>query len=194
MNRTCHKQDCDEPLGENDYAFCNFHRQEINAEMKEKEDERILARSKDPFYFQDLTIFSKAIEIVQPREEEFEDMDDDDNMYWVVGILYTLLFDIYYKKEQTKLYGLMSDMNIKGDESRTQLLVELIRAIKEKCYQSMGTVEEIKDRLHAYQCCVNFLTRWIEEQKLIDKNLLTKELDLVNDVTKKLVETIVTKL
>lgn len=191
---TCFLKDCGEPLGEGDYAFCTFHRDELNAKIKRKEDQLIDYRIKDTCYMQYLTIFLKCSEGINVREDEENYYDNTEEMYWVKELLYKLLFEQYYKQKKCKKCIYLSDMNIVGDESRTQLLVELIKTLKIKCCGSMNSIDEMKDLLHFYQCSVIFLTTWVQEQKIIEKNLLVRELDLVDDLTKQMIENIVKKL
>jgi hypothetical protein len=132
---------------------------------------------KDPHYIEDLDAFLKCSKCIQPREDEEDEFDSFEEMYWVVAKLHRILFKSYYKD------------NI----SITQLIVNLIKETKNNAYGQFA-LWEFRDTLHEYKCYKEFLSLWIKEQQIIEKNMLTQELELVNDVTKRMVENVVTQL
>lgn len=192
--RICHIKDCQEELTDDQYGFCSSHRKEMEDNAHAYMNMLADYRTKDPFYFQDLKIFSICCECIQPREDEIEDFEEYEEMYWVENLLYRLLFEQYYLDQNIRTAQYISSMNFTPGSSRTVLIMELIKEIKKRMYSHFDTKIEMKDAIHVYECCTQFLKEWIKEQDIIDKNLLTHELPLVSDLTEKMVNNIVTKL
>jgi hypothetical protein len=188
----CHKKGCDKPFGKDDHWFCTDHRNAQKAKLKAKEDKLIDYQLNDPLYMQDREVYLKCIDCIPPLPMEEDDHDSFEELNCLSEILFTLLFEVYYtSKIKNTLY--LSAMKFNPGTSRTQLIIDLVKHLKTQSVGKSRALWEMKDIMQAYKSYTIFLERWVEEQKIIDKNLLISELNLIYDV-KKLVKNIINKL
>lgn len=176
----CRKENCNE-LITNHHCFCAEHYAELLIQHQNTKNELIRNRLNDPFYIADTQLFLECAKTLIPIEdsidEDDEEDEDDDPKFWMDYHMHDLLFDKYYQQNL----------------SRTNLLVQEIKKLHLKCCEIEHGIQFIKYEINNYQCYTNFLVQWIEGSKIIEKNNLIKELDMVHDV-QKMVQHIITRL
>ncbi len=190
----CKYNGCKHLLGVGEYYYCTNH-QLRQKEIKTKKEDLVNFRKKDPFYIQDLKIFLKASECIKQREDDsYDEMinyGDEEQIYWVISNLHTVMFKYYYLPQEELRFTIFEGIQI--GKTRTEMIVNYIKMIKENLYRKTKNPRDIKNNLHEYECYTKFLTRWIEEHQFIEKNLLINEFELVDDIHK-MVMNIINKL
>ena len=163
----------------NHHYYCDEHLLERQNELKMKEEILVNKRLNDPTYIHDTKIFLKCKDILIKYEDEDEeddsDDDSDDDINWMLMNLHMALFSESYKNENCP--------------NRLNIIIQETKEAKLECCTMEHGIINLPFQIHRYECYNNFLIKWIEEAKLIEKNNLIKELPLIHDIS-----TIVTKL
>lgn len=151
--------------------LCPIHRLECNEKLKKEEASLSILRSKDPLYVRDLKIFLK----ISKHMEDLKDSDDE-GICWIKINLFEELFEKYYFKESTRL----------------NIIVDLVASTK-KSMTGKHSFGDYQYLINTYEIYSKLLVDWVTEQNIIEKNLLIKNLDLVNDVNQ-MIENIINRL
>ena len=177
MNK-CKEKDCNEEIMD-EYSFCSNHRQHHIDERKKVKEILIENRMKDPFYIEDSLLFLKCAKILIPYQfdQDSDDESEDDSKFWNDLHMHKLLFNEYYDQAL----------------SRTHLLIQKVKELHKNCCALEDGIGGIGYEIHEYKMYSNFLTKWIEESEIIEKNKLIKNLDIIDDV-KNIVQRIITNL
>lgn len=154
---TCHRKDCNEPKHES-YGLCVTHWKEHQDKMIKRRLKYKNLRLNDPLYIDDLMLFNKCTDTLISYNED-EDNDEE------IIHLYYILFGEYYKRNL----------------SRTELLIQRVKEEHEELCD-IDDLEYLSIKLHDYKIYSNFLAKWLEESKVLEKLKLAKELPLINDV------------
>ena len=174
MNK-CHEKDCEEERNEH-HHWCDTHYNSHMEKLKHIKEVLIEKRMKDPFYMQDTLLYLKCIDVLIPYQWDDDD-DEEESKFYVDHHMHSILFDDYY------------DQSL----SRTHLLIQKIKELHRECCAVENGLEALGYEIHEYHMYTNFLTKWIEESKVIEKNKLIKELDVIDDI-KTIVQRLITNL
>lgn len=173
----CHKPNCNQ-LITNHHYLCDDHYTELILTQKNEKDKLVNNRLKDPFYIEDTLLFLQCTKTLIPIiEDDEDDEDEEEQKFWMDHHMHELLFDEYYDQEL----------------SRTNLLIKEIKDLHKACCEIEDGFENLNYQINRYKCYTQFLVQWIEGSKIIEKNNLIKELDMVYDL-QTVVQNIITKL
>ncbi len=163
----CREPNCDEDVIEH-HVLCLTHHDEKVVERKKNKKNLIDKRLKDPFYIDDSELFIECAKVLIPLEEEDEDDSEDEPnaKFWMECHMHQLLFVDYYDQEL----------------SRTNLLIQKIKELHYDCCKLKHGFQFMIYDINRYKTYSQFLVKWIEGSKIIEKNKLVKNLDMVDDV------------
>lgn len=163
---SCANTNCKKLLNTH-YYWCDDHWAETSTEGQLL----ISHRLNDPCYIHDTIIFNKCKNqlIFWKWPGESDDDDDDDEYNYLVLCMHNSLFKDCYKHQLIP--------------NRLTLIIEEVKKAKFRCAAIGDGLMNLELEIHRYNCYTNFLTKWIEESKIIEKNNLIKTLPLDNDIS-----------